>query len=362
MGINQDNLESEILKSLSTVVDPDLGQDIVSLGFVKNLECDLTQVSFDLELTTPACPVKDELKSQCENQIRAMGIVNVDIRLTAQSKKTTGLQNNQKEIENINAIIAVSSCKGGVGKSTVATNLAVSLAQSGAAVGILDADIYGPSLPTMFGVSQKKPTIVSERFLPLEVCGLKMMSAGFLFPEQEAAVLRGPMVTNVLQQILFFTKWGALDYLVIDMPPGTGDIQLTMTQVLPLTGAVIVTTPQKISLLDVGKGIEMFSKVKVPVLGVVENMSYMQIKGQEKVYLYGKSGVPQLAKIYGLPMLGEVPFFPDVVAMSDKGHPPAMDQDSEISKNYLKISEQVVRQAAISSNEINKIPQVDIEW
>jgi len=354
--------ENEVYEVLKQVQDPDLHRNIVELGFVKDLVIESGKVSFNLELTTPACPVKDELKQQCEDLLMALNWVHeVHLTLTAQPRKNPMAEKAQETLRQVKSIIAVSSCKGGVGKSMVATNLAVALAQQGAKVGLLDADIYGPSLPTMLGLEGRQPMVQNQRFIPIEVVGLKVMSAGFLFPMGDAAVLRGPMVSNILQQVLLMTQWGELDYLILDMPPGTGDIQLTITQAVSLSGAVIVTTPQKIALIDVGKGIDMFSKVNVPILGVVENMSYLEKDG-EKIFLYGQSGTPHLAKTYGLDTLIEIPFFPNIVAMSDKGRPAAADIGTPYAEIFNHLAQKVVRQNAIFQGTHLAIPNVNINW
>ena len=356
------DFEKQILEVLSRVQDPDLGRNLVELGFVKNLKIQGGAVSFDLELTTPACPVKEDLKKQCETEVRSLDWVqSVSLTLTAQARRNPMAEQAQEAMRNIKSIIAVSSCKGGVGKSTVAVNLAVALAQNGAKVGLLDADIYGPSIPTMLGIGHLQPHISDKKFVPLEVAGLKVMSAGFLMPAGDAAVLRGPMVSNLIQQILLLTHWGELDYLILDMPPGTGDIQLTITQSVQLTGAVIVTTPQKISLIDVAKGINMFSKVNVPLLGVIENMSYLQ-QGDQKVFLYGPSGVPHLSQTYGLEILGQIPFYPEVVAMSDRGCPAAADHGHPWASTYHLLADAVVRKSSIALNQKIQVPVVSIDW
>jgi ATP-binding protein involved in chromosome partitioning len=354
-------MKEKILKQLSTILDPDLGKDIVTLGFIKELEIHGDKTKFILELTTPACPVKDELKKQCEQAaLKVDGINDVEVILKAQEKKSAATQ-SAENLKGITSIVAISSCKGGVGKSTVSVNIATALAQQGASVGLLDADIFGPSLPTMFGLSGQNPQVHEQKFIPFEVCGLKMMSAGFLFPADEAAVLRGPMVSNVLQQILFNTEWGELDYLFIDMPPGTGDVQLTLSQAVPLCGAAIVTTPQKISLIDVVKGIEMFSKVNVPILGVIENMSYLAHNDQ-KIPLYGPSGTPTLANMYGLNILGNMPFYPEIVTNCDKGTPASADPSSEPGSFYKQISLELVREISKAQHNDAQIPNVDIDW
>ena len=356
------DFEKQILEVLSRVQDPDLGRNIVELNFIKNLKIDSGAVSFDLELTTPACPVKEDLKKQCEMEVRSLDWVkSVSLTLTAQARINPMAEKAQEAMRSVKSIIAVSSCKGGVGKSTVAVNLAVALAQSGAKVGLLDADIYGPSIPTMLGIAHLQPHISDKKFVPLEVAGLKVMSAGFLMPAGDAAVLRGPMVSNLLQQILLLTHWGELDYLILDMPPGTGDIQLTITQSVQLTGAVIVTTPQKISLIDVAKGINMFSKVNVPLLGVIENMSYLQ-QGDQKVFLYGPSGVPHLSQTYGLDILGQIPFYPEVVGLSDRGCPAAADHGNPWASTYHLLADAVVRKSSIAMNQKIQVPVVSIDW
>lgn len=358
-GSEQDAIVLEVLKQ---VQDPDLHKNIVELGFIKELKIEGDTVNFNLELTTPACPVKDELKKQCEDLLLNLDWVNtVNLTLTAQPRVNPMAEKAQETMRGVKSIIAVSSCKGGVGKSMVSTNLAVALAQQGAKVGLLDADIYGPSLPTMLGLEGRQPIVQDKKFIPIEVAGLKVMSAGFLFPAGDAAVLRGPMVSNVLQQVLLLTQWGELDYLILDMPPGTGDVQLTITQAVNLSGAVIVTTPQKIALIDVGKGIDMFGKVNVPILGVVENMSYLEQNGQ-KVFLYGESGTPHLTKTYGLDNLAEIPFFPEIVKMSDRGQPAAADLGTPYADAFQELAKKVVRQNAITTVSNHKIPTVDINW
>jgi ATP-binding protein involved in chromosome partitioning len=354
--------ETEILEALKVVEDPDLHRDIVSLGFVKNLKIDGGEVAFDLELTTPACPVKEKFVSECQEALMKLdGVEEVKVNLTAQPRKNPLADQAQESMKEVKAIVAVSSCKGGVGKSTVSVNLAVSLAQSGAKVGLLDADIYGPSIPTLFGLEGRRPHVEKDRFDPFEVGGLKLMSAGFLMQPGEAAVMRGPMISNLLQQLLFLTNWGELDYLILDMPPGTGDVQLTISQSLQLAGALIVTTPQKMALIDVAKGIGMFSQVNVPILGVVENMSYLE-HGGEKIQLYGPSGTPALAESYGLDILAQLPFFPGVVQMCDKGQPAAANHGTVEAEAYQKVADQVVRRVAVAQNENITVPEVNIEW
>ena len=313
--------EAQILDSMRHIIDPDLGRDIVSLGFIKNLAIQDGNVSFTLELTTPACPVKDEFKNQCHAAVmRVPGVKSVNVTLSAmQPKQKTGPDINTLEM--VDAIIAVSSCKGGVGKSTVAAHLARAMQREGLEVGLLDADVYGPSAPTLFNAQQPSVAMYGNKIMPVEIDGLKVMSLGFLMGDAPA-VLRGPMVSGFVTQVLKQTDWGKLDYLIIDMPPGTGDIQLTIVQQAALDGAIIVTTPHSLSLVDVARGILMFEKVHVPVLGLVENMSYFVCDNCEKKhYLFGAQ-TRVLKDRFGLETLAEFPMITGIsnVASRDAGH------------------------------------------
>ncbi len=305
--------EQAILESLKKIIDPDFQKDIVSLGFVKNIRIDGKNVSLDIELTTPACPIKTEFQRQAEEIIMALGeIEKVEVRMTSQPKAAATNSHMPSTLAAVKSIIAVSSCKGGVGKSTIAGCLALELASRGFKVGLIDADIYGPSVPTLFNLINV-PMQVNEKqqLLPVLKNNLKIMSFGFLLGDSPA-VMRGPIVSRYIQQLLHNTAWGELDYLFIDMPPGTGDVQLTITQSVQLSGAVIVTTPQSLSLVDVSRGILMFEKVDVPMLGIIENMSYFICDGCGKKHdIFGKGG-KLLEERFGLPVLADLPLLKEL--------------------------------------------------
>lgn len=312
--------EQTILNALKHIIDPDFKKDIVTLGFVKNIKINGADVSIDIFLTTPACPIKEEFRSQAEKALIALdGVQTVKVNMTAQSAapqpQASGSAN---PLSNVGAIIAVSSCKGGVGKSTMAASLAQELAHRGYKVGLLDADIHGPSVPTLFNLHNVEVyTNAQKQLLPLNVGSLQVMSFGFLLGDAPA-VMRGPIVTRYIQQLLFNVAWGELDYLFIDMPPGTGDVQLTITQSVKLTGAVIVTTRQSLSLVDVSRGILMFERVNVPILGVIENMSYFLCDScDKKHYIFGESRAHSMEERFGIPTLAEIPLLPRLTEKFD---------------------------------------------
>jgi Mrp family chromosome partitioning ATPase/DUF971 family protein len=301
--------ETAVLNALRAIIDPDLHRDIVSLGFVKGVKINGGAVSFIIELTTPACPVRERFRAQAEAAVRALpGVTGVDIEMTAQQRHAPAAS---LSLDNIGAVIAVSSCKGGVGKSTVAALLARAMQREGLAVGLLDADIHGPSIPTLFNTHHPNVACVGETFLPVVVDGLPTMSLGY-FMGEKPAVMRGPMVSNYVMQLLSNTDWGTLDYLLIDMPPGTGDIQLTLTQRVSFDGAIIVTTPQALSLVDVARGILMFERLLVPVLGVVENMAFFTCDGCGKAHHPFGDSSGTLHDRFGLDTLARLPILTNV--------------------------------------------------
>ncbi|MBG99042.1 MAG: chromosome partitioning protein [Solibacterales bacterium] len=324
MNDSQINQE-QILDALRVVIDPDLHRDIVALGFVKELKVRNNRVSFHLELTTPACPVKDELREQAEDAVRKLpGIEAVEVTLSAQvrSHGPTG----QNIIPGIKNVIPVGSGKGGVGKSTVSANLAVALAETGASVGLMDADVYGPSIPTILGINDQ-PRSGGKGMLPVEAHGVKVISAGFFVKPDQAVVWRGPMLAKMIEQFLGQVEWGELDYLVVDLPPGTGDVQLTLCQRIPLTGALIVTTPQPVAVNIAEKAIIMFNQLKCPLLGVVENMSYWESRTTgEREFIFGSGGADRIAEKWEVPVLGKIPLATTVRESSDSGTPIVLDE------------------------------------
>ncbi len=314
--------EKEILAKLTSIIDPDFNQDIVSLGFVKNIKVEEGNVAFDIELTTPACPIKAEFQQKAESAVKSLpgvGRVNVNMTSASRSQPVSSPELEKSTLKSVRSIIAVSSCKGGVGKSTLAATMALELAQRGFKVGLVDTDIYGPSVPSLFNLYNVQIFVNAEQqFIPLEAGPLKLMSFGFLLGDAPA-VLRGPIATRYIQQLLHNTAWGELDYLFIDMPPGTGDVQLTITQSCRISGAIIVTTKQTLSLVDVARGILMFEKVNVPMLGMIDNMAYFICdQCQKKHFIFGGNEQTRLEERFGIPVLAEVPILGELTQKIEK--------------------------------------------
>lgn len=357
----------QIISALRNVLDPDLHKDVVSLGMIEDVNIEDEAVSFKLVLTTPACPLKDKIKNDCikaiQSYVNPYAKVNVEL-----SARTTSKRNDASMLKGVKNIIAVVSGKGGVGKSTVSANLAVALAGLGAKVGLLDADIYGPSVPVMFDLINAHPlaheqdgkTIIE----PIEKYGVKLLSIGFFVDPAKALVWRGPMASNYLNQLLTGGNWGELDYLVIDMPPGTGDIHLTLVQSVPVTGAAIVTTPQEVALADARKAYNMFTTdtIKVPVLGIVENMAWFtpaELPGN-KYYLFGKEGGKRFAEENEIPLLGQIPLVQSICESGDEGSPVALNKDSQVGIAFRELAESIAQQVAIRNANIEPTQIVEI--
>src|SRR5919201_619458 len=345
--------EQEVLEALRVVRDPDLHRDIVSLGFVQNLKIEPSgAVAFDINLTTPACPVKDELKGQARMAVANLPwVTDVHVTMTANTAAARGGPTNQTPlIPNVKNVVAVASGKGGVGKSTTSVNVALALSQTGAKVGLLDADIYGPNVPLMMGLKDKPEVHGHEgQIQPVLRYGIKLVSIGFFLDERKAVIWRGPMVHGAIQQFLRDFDWGELDYLVVDLPPGTGDASLSLAQLIPLSGVVIVTTPQDVALQDVAKGMAMFKQLEVPVIGVIENMSYFMCSNCDARHeLFGRGGGERIAKAFGIPFLGQVPLQPNVRTGGDEGQPVVVaDADSPAAEGFRGVAGAVARQVSV---------------
>jgi ATP-binding protein involved in chromosome partitioning len=360
---------SLVLDALRPIIDPDFQKSIVDLGFIKDLKIDGATVSFSIELTTPACPVKAEFERAARERVQALdGVDEVDVTMTAntrQAARTGGGAQDQVNLPGVKNIIAVASGKGGVGKSTTAINLALSLRDQGAEVGILDADVYGPSLSLLSGVHGRPDTTPDRKIMPLIGQGMKLMSMAFFMNDDSPVIWRGPMVHGLIKQFLTDVQWGELDYLIVDMPPGTGDAALTLTQMAPLSGAVIVTTANDLSLIDARKGLQMFEKVGVPILGIVENMSFFTPSDMpdRKYYLFGKDGGQRVAKELGVDFLGEVPIDPRIAEDGDVGQPIVVSRpDSPSSEALCRIAGEVARKVAMLAVESPPVADANITW
>ncbi len=358
--------EESILQALRTVDDPDLKKDLVTLGMIRNLKVDTKKISFTVVLTTPACPLKEKIRQDCMDAVEAVAGDGVEIDIEITSDVTTA-RDNTPVLPEVKNIIAIASGKGGVGKSTVAANLAVALARNGASVGLIDADIFGPSMPTMFNCEKEQPGVKQvdgkNVIIPIEQYGIKLISIGFLTPPDYAVVWRGPMASSALKQFISDTEWGPLDYLLIDLPPGTSDIHLTMVQTVPVTGAVIVTTPQKVALADAIKGLAMFRQpqINVPVLGVVENMAYFTPEElpDNRYYIFGSEGGKKLSEKYDVPLLGQIPLVIGIRESGDAGYPAALKDDLS-GKAFNELAQNLARQVAIRNAGMEKTIKVEI--
>lgn len=349
----------QVLSALSQIVDPDLGRDVVSLGMIKNLRVsDAGEVAFTFELTTPACPVRDRFKTQAEEIVHALpGVKTVAVEMTANVRRVSRQQDEM--LPGVKQTIAVASGKGGVGKSTVAVNLAAALQRTGASVGLLDADIYGPSVPGLTGI-QDQPKVVDQKLVPLEAYGLKLMSIGFLAGADKAMVWRGPMVSRAIQQMMGDVRWGELDYLVCDLPPGTGDASLTMAQSVPLTGVAIVATPQDIALDIAVKALQMFRSLNVVPLGLIENMSwYVCPNCGHEHHVFGHGGAERAAHRLGVPFLGAIPLAEDIRVESDGGAPIVVSRpDSASAAAFRDLAAQIAARTSVQS--FRRLPVINV--
>jgi ATP-binding protein involved in chromosome partitioning len=351
--------EAAVLDALKVVNDPDLHRDIVALGFVKELKIDRDQVSFTIELTTPACPVKDQMRDQARAAVlQVAGVGAVDVRMSARVREAVGPDSNRASIPGVKNLIAVGAGKGGVGKTTVAVNLAVALAKCGGKVGLLDADIYGPNVPIMLGLKTQLTTD-GQKIVPAEKYGLQVISMGFLTEDDAPIIWRGPMLHGAIQQFFREVRWVDLDYLVIDMPPGTGDVALSLSQSVPVAGAIVVTTPQKVSLADSRRAVAMYKKLNIPPLGVIENMSYFVCRNcHHEADIFGHGGGEVMAAELGVPFIGRIPIYQEIREGGDSGVPLMIGEpDAPAARAFMEAAEKLAAQISVASyNRPTTIP------
>src|ERR1051325_8697762 len=330
----------QVLSSLRNVVDPELHKDIVSMGMVKDLNINNGKVSFNLELTTPACPFNSDIEQDVRNAIANLGVNELDLKVTARVMEGRAISADEL-LPGVKNIIAVASGKGGVGKTTVSVNLAVALAKAGAKVGILDADVYGPSVPLMLGLKET-PEVIEGKIQPPVSENVKVMSMGFFYEQsQQAGIYRGPIIAGIVKQFITDVNWGELDYLIIDLPPGTGDAPLTLAQTIPITGIIIVTTPQDVAMNVAVKAVGMFNKLNVPIIGVIENMSYLECQHcNNQIYLFGTGGGQKVSDQFNVPFIGEIPLHQQIMTASDSGNPVTI---SEPNNNQAVLFDKIAR-------------------
>ena len=343
--------QGSVLTALKVVKDPDLHRDIVSLGFIKDLKIDGGRVAFTIELTTPACPVKDQLRDQARAAVMQIpGVSAVDVQMSARVREAVGSDGSRQSVPGVKNVIAVGAGKGGVGKTTVAVNLALALARCGSKVGIIDADIYGPNVPIMLGMKGQLTTD-GKKIVPAEKYGLQVISMGFLTTDDAPIIWRGPMLHGALQQFFREVAWTSLDYLVVDLPPGTGDVALSLSQTVPVAGAIVVTTPQQVSLADTRRAVAMYRKLNIPTLGVVENMSYFVCTNcSHESDIFGRGGGEEMATALGTPFIGRIPIYQPIREGSDVGVPLMISEpESPAGRAFMAVAERTAAQVSIAS-------------
>ncbi|MGO8673681.1 MAG: Mrp/NBP35 family ATP-binding protein [Capsulimonadaceae bacterium] len=355
--------EDDILRALRTVIDPDLHKDLVTLGMIKNVSITGGRVAFTVELTTPACPLRGEIERMCQDAVSAVpDVEQVEIEMSASVRAHTA-RTGQQPLEGVKNVIAVASGKGGVGKSTVAANIACALAQMGASVGLMDADIYGPSIPIIMGVEDAQPTVdeAREMLIPIERYGVKMISMGLLQPPGAAVIWRGPMVAKAVQQFLREVRWGAIDYLIVDLPPGTGDAQLTLAQAIPLSGAVVVMTPQDLAASVAVKAVSMFQRLDVPILGIVENMSYFVCPAcNARHHIFSHGGGAQAAEALQVPFFGEIPLAGEIGTDTDEGTPSVIvNPEGPYAAAFRDVAERLAVQISIRARAFTPLAMAE---
>jgi ATP-binding protein involved in chromosome partitioning len=354
--------KEQVIDALKYVDDPDLKKDLVTLGMVKDVEVDGKNVSFTVVLTTPACPMKDMIQKACENAILHFVDKEAIVKVNMTANVTTQKKNDASSLSHVKNIIAIASGKGGVGKSTVTANLAIALARQGARVGLVDADIYGPSMPIMFDAVHERPYVKEidgvNKIIPVESYGVKLLSIGFFADMAQAVAWRGPIATRALQQLFNDAYWGELDYMLVDLPPGTGDIHISLTTAVPLTGALIVTTPQQVAIADARKGMAFFRNqhVNVPVLGIAENMSWFTPAElpENKYYIFGEGGAQQLADEFDVPVLGQIPLVQSIREAADAGRPAVLQETTPQAKAFMELASNLAQQVAIQNSKLKE--------
>ena len=350
--------QSAVLDALKVVRDPDLNRDIVSLGFIKNLSIEGGRVAFTIELTTPACPVKDQMRDQARAAVMQVpGVSTVDVHMSAMVREAVGGEGGRQPIPGVKNVIAVGAGKGGVGKTTVAVNLALALAKCGGKVGMIDGDIYGPNVPIMLGMKAELITD-GQKIVPAEKYGLQVISMGFLTKDDAPIIWRGPMLHGALQQFFRDARWKDLDYLIVDMPPGTGDVALSLSQTVPVAGSIVVTTPQLVSLSDTRRAVAMYKKLNIPPIGLIENMSYFSCPNCEhESDIFGRGGGERLAEELGVPFLGRLPIYQPIREGSDTGVPLVISEpDSPAARAFIAAAERTAAQVSIASYTRSTIP------
>jgi ATP-binding protein involved in chromosome partitioning len=351
--------QASVLDALRVVRDPDLQRDIVALGFIKGLQVDDGRVSFTIELTTPACPVKDQMRDQARAAVlQVPGVKSVDVAMSARVREAVGGEGGRQSLPGVKNVIAVGAGKGGVGKTTAAVNLAIALAKCGGKVGILDGDIYGPNVPIMLGLKNTQLTTDGKRIVPAEKYGLQVVSMAFLTADEAPVIWRGPMLHGALQQFLREVRWTDLDYLIVDMPPGTGDVALSLSQTVPVAGAIVVTTPQQVSLADSRRAVAMYKKLNIPPLGILENMSYFVCPScSHEADIFGHGGGEQMAGELGVPFVGRIPIYQPIREGGDSGVPLMISEpDSPAARAFMMAAERMAAQVSIASYNRPTIP------
>jgi ATP-binding protein involved in chromosome partitioning len=355
--------EAAVLDALMAVKDPDLHQDIVTLGFIKKLRIDGDRVAFAIELTTPACPVKEQMREQAHAAVSALpGVKTVDVEMTASVRTVSSPEAGRAPVEGVKNIIAVGAGKGGVGKTTVAVNLAIALAKCGGRVGIIDGDIYGPNVPMMLGLKTQLTTD-GKKILPAEQYGLQVISMGFMTSDDAPVIWRGPMLHGAIQQFFREVRWNNLDYLIVDMPPGTGDVALSLSQTVPVAGSIVVTTPQQVSLADSRRAVGMYKKLNIPTLGIIENMSHFVCPScHHEADIFGRGGGEQMAQQLGVAFIGRIPIYQPIREGGDNGVPLMMSEpDSPAARAFMAAAERVAAEISIASYKAAPIPLTPIQ-